>query len=225
MNAKPNHLRRGLDAFAAPLAAAGVAVLETTIAVAAFLFDACVWLLEALSLLSPFRLLAATLLLGAASAVLAADPSSVSVRSTATASSTQGLTDADRSARVITQAELAQIWGLTTEELARANVLLKGPRAAFSTSTMSPIEALGIHARSPAERRKYAELLVRIFHQDVERSLVWNQEIRSTFARLYPNEPVVSFEGLPRISGNPSAAGPAHVPLSAINPLPNRAPR
>lgn len=167
----------------------------------------------------------AALLLGAASAVLAADPTSVGVRSTSTGSTTQAPTEADRSARVITQAELAQIWGLTTDELARANVLLRGPRAAFSISTLSPIEALGIHARSPAERRKYAELLARVYHQDVERSLVWNQEIRSAFARLYPNEPVVSFEGLPPIAGNPSAAGPAHVPLSAIKPMPRNAPR
>lgn len=52
----------------------------------------------------------------------------------------------------------------------RAKVLLLGPRKAFSVENLSPIETLGIHARSDAERRKYAEMFVRAFRSDVERS-------------------------------------------------------
>ena len=69
---------------------------------------------------------------------------------------------------------LAQIWNLSDEEMRRAKVLLQGPRKSFSVANLSPVEALGIHARTDAERRKYAEMFARAFHQDVERSLAWN---------------------------------------------------
>ncbi|MDP1894956.1 MAG: hypothetical protein Q8K87_12585, partial [Hydrogenophaga sp.] len=49
---------------------------------------------------------------------------------------------------------VAQIWGLSTEEMVRAKVLLKGPRASFSVENLSPVEALGIHARDEKERTK-----------------------------------------------------------------------
>ena len=68
---------------------------------------------------------------------------------------------------------LAQIWGLNEEEMLRAKVLLQGPRKAFSVENLSPIEALGIHARTDAERRKYAEKFAKAFHDDVQRSLAW----------------------------------------------------
>ena len=59
---------------------------------------------------------------------------------------------------------LAQIWNLSDEEMRRAKVLLEGPRKLFSVANLSPVEALGIHARTDAERRKYAEMFVRAFH-------------------------------------------------------------
>ncbi|MDP1165713.1 integrating conjugative element protein, partial [Klebsiella pneumoniae] len=52
---------------------------------------------------------------------------------------------------------LARIWGLTDDEMQRAQLLLRGPRAAFSVANLTPIEALGIHARNAAERKRYAE--------------------------------------------------------------------
>ncbi len=39
---------------------------------------------------------------------------------------------------------LARIWGLTDDEMQRAQLLLRGPRAAFSVANLTPIEALGI---------------------------------------------------------------------------------
>lgn len=110
----------------------------------------------------------------------------------------------------------AGIWGLSKEEMLRAKILLQGPRKAFSVENLSPIEALGIHARSDAERRKYAEMFVRAFHTDVERSLAWNRAFTEAMARMYPNEPVVDFSRLPKVESSVGAADALNVPRSAI---------
>ena len=48
------------------------------------------------------------------------------------------------------------------------------------------MEALGIHARTDAERRKYAEMFARAFHADVERSLAWNQAFTEAIGAPLP---------------------------------------
>lgn len=97
---------------------------------------------------------------------------------------------------------LAKTWNISVEELHRARELMQPgtARAAFSVPNISPVEVLGIHARTAAERQKYAELFARAVHADVERSLMWNATFSVVYARLYPNEPVVDFKGkqLPR---------------------------
>lgn len=98
--------------------------------------------------------------------------------------------------------EQARIWGLTVPEVQRARALMQPgtARAAFSSPNLSPIEALGIHAASDAERRRYAELFVKAVHADTERVLAWMASYAITYARLYPNEPAIDFKGqrLPR---------------------------
>ena len=98
--------------------------------------------------------------------------------------------------------EQARIWGLTVAEVQRARILMQPgtARAAFSSPNLSPIEALGIHAASDAERRRYAELFVKAVHADTERVLAWMASYATTYARLYPNEPAIDFKGqkLPR---------------------------
>lgn len=111
---------------------------------------------------------------------------------------------------------LAQLWDLTDEEILRAKVLLEGPRKSFSVPNISPVEALGIHARSEAERAKYAEKFARTFHQDVERSLAWNNAFYAAMARLYPNEPVVSSAGIAPVQAPVGAADALGVPRSLV---------
>ncbi|MBR5950721.1 MAG: hypothetical protein IKZ87_04730 [Actinomycetaceae bacterium] len=125
----------------------------------------------------------------------------------ATQNSWTRLTDHDRL--------LAQIWGLTEEEMERAKVLLQGPRRSFSVENLSPIEALGIHARTEAERRKYAEMFARAFHQDVERSLAWQRAYTDAMNRLYPNEPVIKWDGV-KVKAHPGAAALGHIPYSEL---------
>jgi hypothetical protein len=180
------------------------------------------------SLLQEFavrRLLVALCFGVAVAGACAADPATVGVRNSVPSNSSPTAAETERTARAALQAEMAQIWGLSSEEMARAAVLLRGPRAAFSSPSLTPLEALGIHARSAAERRKYAEAFVNAYHQDVERVVAWNQAATEALARLYPNETAVSFDGLPPVAAEPSAAAAANVPLTAIKPLPRKAPR
>ncbi len=115
---------------------------------------------------------------------------------------------------------LARIWGLTDDEMQRAQLLLRGPRAAFSVANLTPMEALGIHARNAAERKRYAELFAKAHHQDTERVLAWAVAFEDAMRRLYPNEPVISFDGLPKVAATPAAAEANHLPNGSYVPVP-----
>lgn len=162
--------------------------------------------------------------LAALQAARAAEPGSVSVRNTIMSPGTAGSVAQGTTGLSPQDALLAQLWGLSADEMQRALTLLKGPRAAFSVPNLSPIEALGIHARTPAERRKYAEAFARVHHQDVQRVLAWNQAFTVAMQQLYPGEPVISFQDTPRVLADPALAAAAGVPQSAIEPLPAEPP-
>jgi len=131
-------------------------------------------------------------------------------RTATTAQATTGLNESD-----LLQ---MQMWGLGTEEMQRAKLLLRvGPRASFSVANLSPVEALGIHARSDAERRKYAELFAKAFHDDVVRSLVWNSAYEEARQRLFGTEAIVDYTGQPKVTAPVGAADAAHVPRFLIN--------
>lgn len=115
---------------------------------------------------------------------------------------------------------VAEIWGLTPAEMVRAKVLLRGPRAAFSVENLSPVEALGIHARDEAERRKYAEMFARALQADVERSLAWNRAFEEAQGRLFPNARVVDFSGQQPVVAPSSAADMLGVPRSLVKDAP-----
>ncbi len=90
----------------------------------------------------------------------------------------------------------AGYWGITVEELHRARILMRGPRGAFSDPRISPVEVLGVHARSEAERTRYGELFARLLHDDAERVLAWQRAGTEAMRRLYPHDKVVDFSGL-----------------------------
>ena len=131
-------------------------------------------------------------------------------------SSTAGRTAAESVQLTDTDKVGAEIWGLTNEEMIRAKVLLQGPRKAFSVENLSPIEALGIHARNEAERRKYAEKFARLFRADVERSLKWNAEFSAAMARMYPNDPIIDYSKMPKVEASVGAADTLGVPRANI---------
>lgn len=92
----------------------------------------------------------------------------------------------------------AQRWGLSPSEWQRYETLMTGIRGSVSPSSLSPIEVLGIHAHTDAERRQYAELWARLMHEDVERVLAFQRAYDEALRRLYGNEPLISSAAMPR---------------------------
>lgn len=86
---------------------------------------------------------------------------------------------------------LATQWGLNLEEYRRYEALMRGIRGSSSDPRISPIEVLGIHARSDAERQKYAEIYAKMMAEDVDRILQFQAAYQASFKRLYPNLPVI----------------------------------
>lgn len=164
-----------------------------------------------------FRLLLALLVVGDVAAQAMTNPTTTttSVRPGASAA-TQ--TEAHATTTLASDQLARQVWGLTTEELDRAKMLLKGPRANFSVPNLSPVEALGIHARSDAERRKYAEKFAMAQHEDTERVLAWAMAYQAAMQRLYPNEKVIDFSGLPAAGTPAGATDAAYVPRQVKRP-------
>ncbi len=154
----------------------------------------------------------------------AAEPVSLNTQQTAigrspAAETAQGNAQAQGSALTPQEQVLARIWGISTAEMQRASLLLKGPRAAFSASNLTPIEALGIHARTPAERRKYAEMFARAHQEDTERVLAWASEWEEAMRRLYPNNPAIDFTNAPKVAVTPGMADAAKIPRGAYIPV------
>lgn len=136
-------------------------------------------------------------------AAQATEPVSTRITATQPAALAADPTRADTARLQALDLEQARIWGLTAADIQRARVLTQPgtARAVFSFPTpLSPVEVLGIHAGSDAERRRYAELYAKALHADTERVLAWMATVVATYARLYPNEPALDFKGqkLPR---------------------------
>ena len=94
----------------------------------------------------------------------------------------------------------ARLWGLDLTEIQRARQLMAGPRGAFSVANISPVEVLGIHARTPAERDRYAELFARMTYEDLQRVLAFQQAYDAALRRLNVDLRPVALDGreLPR---------------------------
>ncbi|WP_437884516.1 TIGR03759 family integrating conjugative element protein [Pseudomonas sp. LRF_L74] len=84
-------------------------------------------------------------------------------------------------------------WGLNEQEWSRYQDIQKGPRGIWSPN-LDPLTALGVEARSDAERQRYAELQVRLEAQRAERELAYQKAYNNAWARLYPG--LMPVEGL-----------------------------
>jgi hypothetical protein len=82
-------------------------------------------------------------------------------------------------------------WGIGLDEYRRYEALMKGVRGSISDPRITPIEVLGIHARSDVERQKYAEIFARMMAEDAERILQFQAAYQASFKRLYPTLPVI----------------------------------
>lgn len=87
--------------------------------------------------------------------------------------SQKDVTDKTNSATTSTMQNEHSKWGITEMEYSRYQTLMKGVRGSISPSTISPIEVLGIHARTPAEREKYARMWADIMDRDTQQVLAF----------------------------------------------------
>ncbi|MGI9304735.1 MAG: TIGR03759 family integrating conjugative element protein [Gammaproteobacteria bacterium] len=83
-----------------------------------------------------------------------------------------------------TDPKVMDAWTLTETETARVDALLQGVRGTVSDPRISPIEVLGIHARSDAERRRYAKQWARLQIADAERILAFERAYRVAVREL-----------------------------------------
>ncbi|ALM54105.1 TIGR03759 family integrating conjugative element protein [Halomonas huangheensis] len=91
------------------------------------------------------------------------------------------------------QQRAADAWGLNQQEIQRYKSIMEGPRGTWSPN-LDPLMALGLEARSDAERQKYAELLVETERKRVEAELAFQRAYDDAWQRLYPGDmPVNSF--------------------------------
>lgn len=115
-------------------------------------------------------------------------PTQVTSTSTSPAQTGQTLTEE-------TERSNAQIWGLSLQEYRQYENLMRGIRGSLSDPKISPIEVLGIHAKTDADRRKYAEMFARLMAADAYRVIRFQEEYQAAFRRLYPNLPVLQAYG------------------------------
>lgn len=88
----------------------------------------------------------------------------------------------------------ARDWGLNGEEWTRYRRIMQGPLGIHSPN-LDPLTALGIEARSEEERRRYAELQVRVEARRVEKMLAYQRAYDAAWQRLFPGQPRVSLPG------------------------------
>ncbi|WP_368044865.1 TIGR03759 family integrating conjugative element protein [Pseudomonas koreensis] len=91
---------------------------------------------------------------------------------------------------------LAQQWGLKIEELDRYRALMLGPLGTYSPN-LDPLSALGIEARTDAERQHYALLQVDAESARVEKLLVYQRAYDHAWKLRYPDLALIN---LPPVS-------------------------
>ncbi|EMY7295405.1 TIGR03759 family integrating conjugative element protein, partial [Escherichia coli] len=92
-------------------------------------------------------------------------------------------------------------WGLSEEDWGRYQELMAGPRGIQSPG-LDPLTALGIEARTPAERRAYAEKWVKEEYARTEKELAFQREVDAAWQRLYPGKLPVSMGNTGVLAGD-----------------------
>ncbi|MDE0251112.1 MAG: TIGR03759 family integrating conjugative element protein [Gammaproteobacteria bacterium] len=137
------------------------------------------------------KAVAGVLALGLMMPVLAAEVTHTREQETDTGKSTL-------SEHTLTPAERARMrtWGLSKTEWYRYRALMQGIRGSVSSTTLSPVEVLGIHARNSDERRRYAEQWARMMREDAGRILAFQRAYDAAWHRLYPGTVLIDADAL-----------------------------
>ena len=84
-------------------------------------------------------------------------------------------------------ARSAAVWNLTHADWTRYETLMAGRRGAWSPDA-DPLLVLGAHARSAAERRRFAEAFVLAEHARVEGEFAFERAVQAAWSRLFPGQ-------------------------------------
>ncbi|MYC26017.1 MAG: TIGR03759 family integrating conjugative element protein [Gammaproteobacteria bacterium] len=96
-----------------------------------------------------------------------------------------------------TNLSLLDQWQLSEQEWSRYEELMEGIRGRLSQSNISPIEVLGIHARSETERTHYARIWARMMREDAIRVLQFQRAYDIEARALNQDEPLIDVSLLP----------------------------
>ena len=88
-------------------------------------------------------------------------------------------------------------WQLDANEWERVESLSSGFRRYVSDRQISPLEVLGIHARTDAERDRYARRWARLMIEDAERVLAFQRAYDAAVRDLVGEQPLIDLTELP----------------------------
>ncbi|MEJ1355843.1 MAG: TIGR03759 family integrating conjugative element protein [Candidatus Sedimenticola sp. (ex Thyasira tokunagai)] len=91
----------------------------------------------------------------------------------------------------------ARQWNLAESEWQRYKTLMRGIRGSISPATISPIEVLGIHAESEADRHRYAKRWAQMMRNDTEQILAFQRAVIEANEHIYGNQPLIDVSLLP----------------------------
>ena len=88
-------------------------------------------------------------------------------------------------------------WQLDSKELERVEVLREGFRQYISDRQISPLEILGIHARTDVERSRYARRWAQLMIDDAERVLAFQRAYDTAVREVLADQPLIELADLP----------------------------
>lgn len=107
----------------------------------------------------------------------------------------EDLTDEQNSQALnLTPAQIheAKVWGLTLEEERRYVFLMQNRSGVYYKGlNLTPVDILGIHAKSEQERQHFASLSAKQEAQKVAKNIAWNNAFHKAYSELFKNIPVV----------------------------------
>lgn len=117
------------------------------------------------------------------------------------------LTDIDRRSSAGLEATETEFldrshWQLDVNDWKRVEALTSGFRKYISDQRISPLEVLGIHARSDEERSRYARRWARLMIEDAERVLAFQRAYDAAVRDLLKDKPLIDLTQLPVRSPN-----------------------
>ncbi|HDX1015704.1 TIGR03759 family integrating conjugative element protein [Pasteurella multocida] len=126
--------------------------------------------------------------------------SNIALASISTSINQQSLNQQNLNVNSVNQQKLAHQateWGLTVEEWNRYTELMAGERGMWSLN-LDPLTALGIEAKTEAEKIKYARMLAERFRARVLKEIEFDKIYRQEYEKMYPEETAFTVE--PHIS-------------------------